>query len=165
VLLATSWIHANQPGEAQETLLALRKRLPQAKVRLVDREVALFERDTAALDWLQQIVGSSRYAFSAAATQWVVYRGDAKRNAQSSGGMPLLNFNWKLPTVNDPTDEQRVAKEYRTIRDGEPPLICALQPLVVQDYVIVRQPESNKLIGINLNKDGRRVWVSPAVDE
>jgi len=41
VLLATSWIHANQPAEAQETLLALKKRLPQAKVRLVDREVGL----------------------------------------------------------------------------------------------------------------------------
>src|SRR6266850_2290048 len=99
VLLATCWIHANQPSEAKATLLALRQRLPRAKIRLVDREVSLFERDAAALDWLQDIVGSSRSAFSFAATQWIVYRGDEKRNAQSSGGVPLLNFNWKLPTV------------------------------------------------------------------
>src|SRR3954466_4518357 len=103
VLLATCWLHANQPPHAQETLLALKKRMPQAKIKLLDREAKLFDRDTAALDWLQDIVGGSRAAFSAAATQWVMYRGDEKRNAQSSGGMPLLNFNWKLPTVNDPT--------------------------------------------------------------
>jgi outer membrane protein assembly factor BamB len=165
VLLATCWLHANQPQQAQETLLALKKRMPQAKIKLVDREAKLFDRDTAALDWLQDIVGGSRTASSAAATQWVMYRGDEKRNAQSSGGMPLLNFNWKLPTINDPTDEQRVAKEYRSIRDRDEPLVCALQPLVVQDYVIVRQPESDKLIGISLNKHGKREWVYPPFDE
>src|SRR5437868_6455990 len=101
VLLATCWLHANQPQQAQETLLALKKRLPQAKVKLVDREAKLFERDSGALDWLQDIVGGSRSAFAAAATQWIMFRGDEKRNAQSSGGMPLLNFNWKVPTVND----------------------------------------------------------------
>src|SRR5207249_2341940 len=127
----------------------LKKRLPQAKIRLVDREATLFQRDSAALDWLQDVVGSSRSVFASAATQWIVYRGDEKRNAQSSGGTPLLNFNWKLPTVNDPADEQRVAKEYRDLRDNNKPLLCALQPLVVQDYCLVRQPESNKLIGIS----------------
>src|SRR6478736_996565 len=49
VLLATCWLHANQPQQAQETLLALKKRLPQAKVRLVDREVSLFDREANAL--------------------------------------------------------------------------------------------------------------------
>jgi outer membrane protein assembly factor BamB len=165
VLLATCWLHANQPQQAQETLLALKKRLPRAKIKLVDREAKLFDRDTAALEWLQDIVGGSRTAFSSAATQWVMYRGDEKRNAQSNGGMPLLNFNWKLPTINDPTDEQRVAKQYRNFRDRDDPLVCSLQPLVVQDYVIVRQPESNKLIGINLNKSGKREWVYPPFDE
>lgn len=164
VLLATSWLHANQPSQARETLLALKKRLPQAKVRLVDREIRLFDRDTAALDWLQDIVGGSRSALSAAATQWVIYRGDEKRNAQSSGGMPLLNVSWKQLTVNDPADEQRILKTYRERRDNNEPLICALQPLVVQDYVIVRQPETDKLIGINI-KNGKRIWVYPSGDE
>jgi outer membrane protein assembly factor BamB len=165
VLLATCWIHANQPSPAKETLLALKQRLPQAKVRLVDREVPLFGRDEAALEWLQEIVGGSRATFSSAATQWIIYRGDEKRNAQSASGVPLLNFNWKLPTVNDPTDELRVSKLYGYIRDHEEPLISALQPLVVQDYAIVRQPESNKLVGISLAKHGKREWVYPPFDE
>jgi outer membrane protein assembly factor BamB len=165
VLLAACWIHANQPAEAEKTLLALKRRLPQAKVRLVDREASLFSRDADALDWLREIVGASRSAFSAAATQWIVYRGDDKRNAQSTGGLPLLNFNWKLPTVTDPTDEGRIAQQYRLIRDRDEPLICALQPVVVQDYAIVRQPDTSKLIGISLTEQGRRKWVYPPFNE
>ena len=118
VLLATCWLHANQPEEARQALLALKQRLPQAKVRLVGREAPLFARDGEALDWLESIVGGSRLAPSAAAKQWVLYRGDERRNAQSSGGVPLLNFNWKLPTVNDPADEARVAKRYVAFRDA-----------------------------------------------
>jgi outer membrane protein assembly factor BamB len=165
VLLATCWIHANQPAEAEETLVALKKRLPQARVKLGARDVALFQRESGALDWLREIVGAGRTALASAATQWTVYRGDEKRNAQSSGGVPLLNFNWKLPTVNDPADEARVAQQQRSIRDSDNTVICALQPLVVRDYAIVRQPESSKLVGIDLTKNGRRVWVYPPFDE
>jgi outer membrane protein assembly factor BamB len=165
VLLATCWLHASQPEDARQTLLSLKERLPGAKVRLVDRQTPLFSKDTEALDWLQSIVGGSRSAQSAAAKQWVLYRGDERRNAQSSGGVPLLNFNWKLPTVNDPADEGRVAQRYRALRDGDQPLVCALEPLIVQDYAIVRQPESNKLIGINLKKQGKREWVYPLGDD
>ena len=35
----------------------------------------------------------------------------------------------------------------------------------MHDYAIVRQPESNKLIGINLAKNGKREWVYPPFDE
>jgi outer membrane protein assembly factor BamB len=165
VLLATCWIHANQPAAAEETLLELKQRLPQARIRLVDREVGLFPRDSAALDWLRDIVGGARSAYSSALAQWAVYRGDEKRNARSGGGVPLLNFNWKLPTVNDPTDEGRVTQQLRAMRDRDEPLICSLQPLVVHDYAIVRQPESNKLVGISLTKNGKREWVYPPFEE
>src|SRR5438874_2938176 len=45
VLVATCWLHANQPAPAQEALVALKQRLPQAKVRLVDRDAPLFAHD------------------------------------------------------------------------------------------------------------------------
>jgi outer membrane protein assembly factor BamB len=165
VMLAACWLHANQPEQAKQTLVSLKSRLPNAKVRLVEREAALFDRDSAALDWLQGIVGPSRSALTTAATQWVLYRGDEKRNAQSSGGVPLLNYNWMLPTLNNPTDMARVAQQYRAIRDRDEPLMCALQPIVVQNYAVVRQPETNKLVGINLTKEGKREWIYPAFDD
>jgi outer membrane protein assembly factor BamB/tetratricopeptide (TPR) repeat protein len=165
VMLAACWLHANQPEQAKQTLVSLKSRLPNAKVRLVEREASIFDRDSAALDWLQGIVGSSRSSLSTAATQWVMYRGNEKRNAQSSSGVPLLNYNWMLPTLNNPTDMARVAQQYRAIRDRDEPLVCALQPIVVQNYAVIRQPESNKLIGINLTKEGKREWIYPAFDD
>jgi outer membrane protein assembly factor BamB len=164
VMLAACWLHANQPEQAKQTLLALKSRIPQAKVRLVDREVSLFSRDAAALDWLQDIVGSSRSMFSLAATHWALFRGNEQRNAQSIGGTPLLNYNWKLPSVNDPVDEGRIRQQYSAIRDRDEPLVCALQPLVVQDYAIIRQPDSDKLVGISLN-NGKRAWIYPWFDD
>ena len=133
-------------------------------MRLVDREVPLFDREANALVWLQGIVGGSRSSFSTAATQWVLYRGDEKRNAQSSSGIPLLNYNWKLPTANDPTDNARINQLYQKLRNSDEPLICALQPLVVQNYAVVRQPESDKLLGINLT-NGKRTWIYPPFDD
>lgn len=164
VLLATCWLHANQPTEAKQTLLGLKSRSPQAKVRLVDREVGLFDREANALTWLQAIVGGSRISLSTAATQWAHYRGDEKRNAQSSSGTPLLNYNWKLPTANDPADLGRINQIYQKLRNSDEPLVCALQPLVVQNYAVVRQPESDKLIGINLT-NGKRTWIYPPFDD
>src|SRR5262249_35833744 len=55
VMLATCWLHANQPYEAKATLIELKRRLPQAKVRLIDRAAPLFTRDDAALTWLEDI--------------------------------------------------------------------------------------------------------------
>src|SRR5262245_20240634 len=43
VMLAACWLHANQPTEAKQTLVALKSRLPQAKVRLLEREAPLFD--------------------------------------------------------------------------------------------------------------------------
>ncbi len=165
ILLATCWVHANQPAEAQKTLLALKERLPDARFKLVDGEVGLFDREDSALSWLEGIVGGSRSAFLLAANEWVLYRGNEKRNAASSGGVPLLNFNWRVPTVNEPNDEAKVNQQLRAMRDRGEPVLAALQPLVVQDYAIVRMPESNKLVGFNLKKQGKREWVFPPGDE
>src|SRR5262249_104377 len=94
IMLATCWDFAGQPDEAKAVLVALKEGLAEGKGRLLDKEVALFDREDTALNWLQSIVGSSRLAFVPAAAEWVVYRGNEKRNAESIGGVPLLNFNW-----------------------------------------------------------------------
>ena len=164
VLLATCWVHARMPERATETLLALKKRMPQAKVNLLDGPRPIFEREDEALAWLEKIVGTSRTPLLAAATQWTIFRGNEMRNAKAIGGVPLLNYRWSLPTVNDPQDEQKVKSIARSTRDRGDANIVALQPLVVQDMVIARAPESNKLLGIDL-KSGKRIWVFPPFDE
>ncbi|MCU0879125.1 MAG: PQQ-binding-like beta-propeller repeat protein [Pirellulaceae bacterium] len=164
VLLATCWMHARMPEQAQQTLVALKKRQPQATIRLLEGTQPLFARDDEALAWLEKLVGGSRSPLALAASQWALYRGNAMRNAASDGGAPLLNFRWSLPTVNDPHDEQKVRALARVQRDRLQPTIPALQPLVVHDTVVIRAPDSNKLIGVNL-KNGKRTWVFPPFDE
>jgi outer membrane protein assembly factor BamB len=163
VLLATCWIHARLPEKATETLVALRQRMPLARVKLLDGEEALFSSDDQALAWLERIVGGGRTPLTRSATQWVLFRGNETRNASTAGGAPLLNYRWNLPTVNDPQDEQKVKSFARSLRDRAEPNIVALQPLVVHDTAIIRAPDSNKLIGVDL-RTGKRQWVFPPFD-
>jgi outer membrane protein assembly factor BamB len=164
VLLATCWIHARMPDKATEVLVALRKRNPQARVRLIDGEEPLFTSDDQALAWLERIVGGGRTPNALAATQWIMFRGNESRNATTTGGAPLLNYRWSLPTVNEPSDELKVKSISRSLRDSGQPNIVALQPLVVQDTVIYRAPDSNKLLGVDL-RTGKRTWVFPPFDD
>ncbi len=164
VLLATCWVHARQPEKATETLVALRQRMPQARVKLLDGEESIFSSDDQALAWLERIVGGGRTPLALTASQWVMFRGNETRNASTAGGTPLLNYRWTVPTVNDPQDELKVKSFARSLRDRVEPNIVALQPLVVQDSVIIRAPDSSKLIGVDL-KSGKRQWVFPPFDD
>ncbi len=164
VLLATCWVHARMPEKAAEVLVALRGRNPQARVRLLDGDEPLFTSDDQALAWLERIVGGGRTPLALAATQWIMFRGNESRNATTTGGVPLLNYRWSLPTVNEPSDELKVKSIGRSLRDSGQPNIVALQPLVVQDTVIYRAPDSSKLLGVDL-KTGKRTWVFPPFDD
>ncbi len=164
VLLATCWVHSRMPEKATQVLVALRSRNPQARIRLLDGDEPLFSSDDQALAWLERIVGGGRTPLALAATQWIMFRGNESRNATTTGGVPLLNFRWSLPTVNEPSDELKVKSIGRSLRDSGQPNIVALQPLVVQDTVIYRAPDSNKLLGVDL-KTGKRTWVFPPFDD
>ncbi|MDX1945761.1 MAG: PQQ-binding-like beta-propeller repeat protein [Pirellulaceae bacterium] len=164
VLLATCWVHARMPQKATDVLVSLKKRQPAAKIRLLDGDRPLFDADDKALAWLEEIVGGGRTPLTLAATQWVMFRGNESRTATSVGGLPLVNFRWYSPTINDPADAGRVKALARVLRDRNEAALCSLQPLVVQDSVIFRHPDSSKLIGASL-KTGKVQWVFPPFDE
>ena len=128
VLLATCWVHANQPRAGDSDARRAEAAPAAGEGPAVDRGSAALRSDDKALAWLEEIVGGGRDSRSTAtATQWVMFRGN--ENAQRrhrSGGVPLLNFNWKLPTVNDPQDEDEVKQLLARLRDRGEPLISAL---------------------------------------
>jgi outer membrane protein assembly factor BamB len=171
VLTASAWSHAQRPDKASEVLLALKARVPRAKVRLKEGEQPLFEKDEDALKWLEQIAGRGLAPAAAVANQWVMFRGDEARNAASAGGLPLVISEWYFPTTNDPDLDKWVAKYARTLQDKGESIISVLQPLAVSttnkkdekrvDYVVVRSPDS--VMGISL-KTGKRLWVYPYTD-
>ena len=158
VLLATCWVHAKVPDKARETLAQLKRRLPRAKVQLGTQEVALFERDEQALAWLEGIVGAGGAGRSFEVTQWVMFRGNVARNATTSGSLPLMNYRWNLPMVNDPQEEAKVKAFAKAQLDRGDPVIPSVQPLAVGDTVVLRTPD--RLLGVDL-RSGKRIWVFP----
>lgn len=171
VLTATSWNYAQRADKANEVLIALKWRTPKAKVRLKDGELAIFEKEENALQWLETIAGRGLAPAAAVANQWVMFRGDEARNAASAGGMPLVISEWYFPTTNDPDLDKWVGKYARTLHDKGESIVPVLQPLAVAavskkdnkrvDYVVIRSPE--KVMGVSL-KTGKRLWVYPHSD-
>ena len=45
------------------------------------------------------------------ATEWVLFRGNAARNAESRGGFPLLTARWRVRAANHPSDEEMIRQQ------------------------------------------------------
>ena len=141
VLLAACWGYANLPEKAIETLLALKRRSPDATLRAGDRQIRLFEDDSQTLEWLESLLGSRGLFDAGDAIEWAMFRGNAARNARSAGGLPLLNSRWRVPTANDPTDEKLIRQLVKRYFDQSLPALPSLHPLAVNDVVLMRSPK------------------------
>lgn len=158
ILLATCWIYANMPEEAEATLCALKKRNADGKLRIGVQEVPLFADDAEALPWFEKYFGQGRRIVGPDVTQWIVFRGNAQRNARAVGSSPLMNFRWRVPTCIDRADEKIMEKLTKQYRDEGRAALPALQPLAVGDTILLRTPR--KLLGVDF-KSGKRIWVWP----
>jgi outer membrane protein assembly factor BamB len=158
LLLATCWWYARAPEQAQTVLVGLKSRLPRASLRLGGREVAVFADDSQALAWLGELVGPAGGLTVPEASQWVMYRGNAQRNAKSRGSLPMMNFRWLVPTTIDREDEKVVERMARQYRDEGRAALPALQPLAAGNVVVMRTP--GKLLGVDF-VSGKRIWVWP----
>jgi len=158
VLLATCWMYANMPEDAKETLCALKKRNPDGILQIGNQEIAMFGEDAEALQWFQKQFGEGRRIVGPDVAQWVVFRGNAQRNARAVGSSPLMNFRWRVPTYIDRADEKIMEKLTKQYRDEGRAALPALQPLAIGDTILLRTPR--KLLGVDFNS-GKRIWVWP----
>ncbi|MEQ8787383.1 MAG: PQQ-binding-like beta-propeller repeat protein [Pirellulaceae bacterium] len=158
ILLAQCWQMTGQTKAAQRVLTDLKERLPNARLRIGDREVGLFDDDSEALVWLAKMVPTELEGHQADAAQWLVYRGDPARNASSKGAMPISNLRWRVWTVNDHADEKRAREIYKQYRDRDVPALPAFQPLAVRNLVLMRTPE--RMMAVDFTT-GKRVWEYP----
>lgn len=181
VLLATCWLLADMPDRARKTLAGLQTRSPDARLRIRNREVALFDpadrtlieamqkldvpKAPEGLDrlmvWLEQMIGPETAGLAREATQWTVYRGDPARNAESAGGTPLLSPRWRVQAANHPTDEAMIREGRKQYLEQGIPVIPTLHPLAVNDVIIMRSPR--RLYGVDF-ESGKRVWEFPWFD-
>ena len=162
VLLATCWLLADMPERARETLVNLKASEPQATLRIGDKDVSLFENEDKALSWLVDVIGAGFTPAGVEATEWVMFRGDAARNAESAGGSPLLTARWRVQTANHPTDEQMIRQRQAQYRDQGIPVLPSLHPLAVSNVILMRSPRM--LLAVDI-ETGKRIWNFPWFDD
>ncbi|MFM7073589.1 MAG: PQQ-binding-like beta-propeller repeat protein, partial [Planctomycetota bacterium] len=158
LLAATCWIQANQPQRAQTILGALAKTAAGAGLQVGGKPLELPADANLARERLEALLALRLRDGGGPLAQWILFRGDAARTARVTADAPLRNARWRVPTINNPNDErlaEKFAKEMSM--QGTPPL-PSLQPLAVNDFVLMRTAEG--LLGVDV-RTGKRVWPYP----
>jgi outer membrane protein assembly factor BamB/tetratricopeptide (TPR) repeat protein len=157
VMLAACWLRGGMDERSRQVMTDLKKRDPDATIRLAGKEVKLFAGvdEAHAMSWLIENFGSQKGAAAIDAANWAMFRGNPARNATSAGGMPLLNPRWRAQIAPNRDAEKAVASARQEGLDRSMPMIPVMQPLAVADWVMMRTPSG--LIGLDFNS-GKRVW-------
>jgi outer membrane protein assembly factor BamB len=160
ILLAGSWWNAGYPDRAKTTLIGLRKKAPQAQIRIDGKLKPLFTSDARALDWLAEIMPDASSPIASAQDNWVMHRGDPSRNAESKGSAPVRTPIWQALPVFDPDDEAILRDVERGFREqpGSVALLSVLHPLAVGEDVIMRLPD--RVVALDFTT-GKAKWEYP----
>ena len=157
--MAACWLQAGVTEKARETLVSLRQRHPTLRVAVAGREVPHLHRRRGSG---RLAGGPDRTAAAAAgpakADHWLMFRGDAARNAASAGGTPLLNMRWRVAVTDDPLTDIRLgavsAECIESRRSGH----SGVSPLAVGDVLLMRTVRN--LLAVDF-ATGKRLWEVP----
>jgi outer membrane protein assembly factor BamB len=153
--LATCWLQAGKPDLAVQALVAFRSRFPAGRVKLGGKDVPLFAGEGQALAWMQQHLGKLPQVTVAEQDQWVLFRGDERRNAMSVGGQPLLSLRWRQRTCDDAKIEEFVAKLRSDYLGQGVAALPSMHPLAVSDVVLMRTAFALQAVDF---ETGKLVW-------
>jgi outer membrane protein assembly factor BamB len=156
--LAAAWLEAGANDDARNTLVALKARDPRQTLTIAGRQISWFDKDADALPWLTKAVGPRHVLPAVEADRWLMARGDPARNAVTIGSAPLLNLRWRVPVSTDPGGEAVLAQAQQHYQERGQPLLSALQPLAVDNFVLMRT--TRNLLAIDFTS-GKRLWEVP----
>ena len=162
--LASSWLRAGMPEKAQVTLIALKNQRPPVELRIGGKPAKWFHDDSQALAWLQEKEGDRPAALLAeSGDDWLMYRGDARRNGMTRGGRPLLNPRWRVRVSHHPEIEKLVAKKHESFIGQDVAALPSLHPLAVGNVVLMRN--SRSLLAVDF-ETGKLIWeAEPFADD
>lgn len=155
VLLASCWLRAGRADRAEDVLLALKMKLPNAIVRVADKKVKLFSDDRQAVGWLTKNLGNPQPIQADESDNWELYRGNPARNAAAAGGIPLLNPRWRVSTTTHPILEKALADLRQQYIEQGVGFLPAMHPLAVGNLILM--PTSRDVLAVDL-ESGKRLW-------
>ena len=160
--MVAAWLEADSPEEAQRALAALKERQSAHSVIVGGREVPWFRDAAETVPWLAGLIGPQQIAPGPEEDRWLMFRGDAARNAVGVGTAPLLSLCLRIPLVGDgdglPEADVLRQQQQQVRREGKL-VFPALHPLVVGDVVLMRNLRT--LLAVDL-ASGKRLWEVPA---
>ena len=158
LLLATSWLRAGHTEKAISALTALKARQPNRTIQVAGKTVPLFEDETQASAWLENLVGAASEFALPSESQWLVFRGNATRNGTSRGGLPLVKRRWQVPLSIDPGDQKLLTTIHRGFTDRNLAALPAFHPLAVNNVVLMRTVQ--RILAVDF-ETGKRIWEYP----
>jgi outer membrane protein assembly factor BamB len=159
VMLAAAYLQANRSDDAVTEIRGLRQRLPQTRLQLGANNSVPLPEEGQELPWLEtHFVSSHGASRQQSIGQWTIYRGDPARNAAAAGDVPLRTARWQVASVTDPADERIIADLRQSLLDDDSPTVPTLQPLAVDNLVLMRSAE--RLVALDFHT-GKRIWEYP----
>lgn len=155
---AVSWLAAGDEARAQEIIATLAASGRQT-IEIAGRQRQLDSPEDA-VAWLREAVGQPADLGADRQRQWLTYRGNAARNAVSSGGLPHMRVRWDVQLLG-PLGPPKLEALFENLAadriqsDAVVPVAGA--PLAVGDYILTRTLEG--LLAVDFNT-GKRVWRS-----
>ena len=158
--LAACWLQAGESDKARESLLSLKRRSPATRVSVGGREVPIFDDDAKAVEWLAALIGDWPKCKEMTPDNWLMFRGNASRNAESRGGPPLLSRRWRV-TISDDLQLESLLAFYDKFVPFRSRAIPRLHPLAVGDVLLMRTAQN--LLAVDF-ATGKRLWDVPVVE-
>ncbi len=152
---AACYYQAGMPGECQQILVELKRRLARPTFLLAGREMPWFEQEADAPAWLAKLTGLKRMAAAAETDQWAMFRGDPSRNAVTVGSPPLLNLRWRIDVSQDDSLQKALVEQEAFCRDHNLAVFSGLHPLAIDDKVFMRT--TTNVLAIDF-RTGKRLW-------
>ncbi len=155
VRAAASWLTAGDEPHARGVLEALLAGGRQT-VQVAGREHRL-DLSSEPIQWLRETVGQPRSTETPLDFQWLTYRGNAARNAASTGGLPHMRVRWKVRLLGHPQLESLYENFTADLVRAGNLAPVASNPIAAGDYILTRSPHG--LLAVDF-RTGKRVWRS-----
>ncbi|MGB6043372.1 MAG: PQQ-binding-like beta-propeller repeat protein [Pirellulales bacterium] len=156
LLLSSCWLRADEVENARKVVSGLKQKSKTDWIEIGGQRVPFYGDEKQALNWLSRVMGRARVGLARRDSDWIMFRGNASRTAQSDGGVPLLvRPRWVQRIARD-NETESVLETAR--RDHSDQLIAALpafQPLALDNMVLMRVP--GRLAAIDF-RTGKLIW-------
>ncbi len=159
MLLATCWSRSGRPRAAEQVLLAMQARHPEAAIHVGGEDRAVFEQPENALAWLESFVGPPHHP--EAVGGWPMFRGGAARNMTTAAGAPFLESHPITTVCDDPLLKKTVEAQFAERTKKHRPTLPRMHPLVVGDSILLRTATHVRALDF---ADGTLLWESPLED-